>query len=168
MPRPRPSAVPREAVELDAGPWAPEPSPAELERLRADVQRAERRAETAEERAERAERALERSRAREAQRPAPQPPPRPIQREAPAASEKPEPVAARPAPRKLPQRTNEGVDLNDATFENFRSLGLSVTQSARLIAQRDQRGGFRSLDELDGLWGMPRELTETLKRRCHV
>jgi DNA uptake protein ComE-like DNA-binding protein len=55
------------------------------------------------------------------------------------------------------------VLLNDASFEQLRALGLSVSQAARLIAQRDQRGGFSAPDELDGLYGMPGDLIATLK-----
>lgn len=68
------------------------------------------------------------------------------------------------AEKRLRARENGPVALNDATFEDLRSLGLSVSQSARLIAQRDQRGGFSSPDELDGLYGMPRDtITELMQ-----
>jgi DNA uptake protein ComE-like DNA-binding protein len=60
------------------------------------------------------------------------------------------------------------IALNEATFEQLRSLDLSVSQAARLIAQRDQRGGFTSLDELDGLYGMPREVIVKLRERTSV
>jgi DNA uptake protein ComE-like DNA-binding protein len=49
------------------------------------------------------------------------------------------------------------------SFEQLRELGLSVTQSARLIAYRDTRGGFDSLDELDEVPGLPKELRRTLR-----
>jgi hypothetical protein len=60
------------------------------------------------------------------------------------------------------------VDLNTATFEELRALNLSVTQSARLIAQRETRGGFRSVDELDSLYGFPRATLAMLKQRAQV
>jgi DNA uptake protein ComE-like DNA-binding protein len=60
------------------------------------------------------------------------------------------------------------IALNEATFEQLRSLDLSVSQAARLIAQRDQRGGFSSPDELDGLYGLPREVIATLRQRTSV
>lgn len=67
-----------------------------------------------------------------------------------------------------PKRNGEKpIALNEASFEQLRELGLSVNQAARLIAQRDQRGGFSSTDELDGLYGMPREIVDTL-RRCSL
>jgi DNA uptake protein ComE-like DNA-binding protein len=54
------------------------------------------------------------------------------------------------------------IDLNVATFEELRSLGLSVTQSARLIAYRDVRGGYESLDELDEIPGLSRQTRSDL------
>ena len=54
-------------------------------------------------------------------------------------------------------------DINEATFDRLCKLGLSVSQAARLIGQRDQQGGFSSLDELDDLRGLPREMIEMLK-----
>jgi DNA uptake protein ComE-like DNA-binding protein len=60
------------------------------------------------------------------------------------------------------------IVLNDASFEQLRSLDLSVSQAARLIAQRDQRGGFSSPDELAGLYGLPREVIATLRQRTSI
>jgi len=63
---------------------------------------------------------------------------------------------ARPAATR--KKTKNGkLDLNSATFEELRDLGLSVTLSARLIAYRDVRGGFESLDELNGIPGFAKE-----------
>jgi hypothetical protein len=62
----------------------------------------------------------------------------------------------------------EPVDLNTASFETVRELGLSVTQAARLIAQRDQRGGFSSLADLDSLYGFPQGLLEDLRRKSTI
>jgi DNA uptake protein ComE-like DNA-binding protein len=55
-------------------------------------------------------------------------------------------------------------DHNSASFEDLRGLGLSVNQAARVIAQRDQRGGFASVENLDTLNGVPREVIEQPKR----
>jgi DNA uptake protein ComE-like DNA-binding protein len=75
-------------------------------------------------------------------------------------------------PRKLPPvprpPRGEKVDLNGVTFEALRGIGLSVTQSARLIAQRDERNGFTSLSDLDSVWGMPHETLEQLKQSTYV
>jgi hypothetical protein len=49
---------------------------------------------------------------------------------------------ARSKARRPERSTNGRLDLNAATFEDLRSLGLSVTQSARVIAYRDTRGGM--------------------------
>jgi DNA uptake protein ComE-like DNA-binding protein len=60
------------------------------------------------------------------------------------------------------------LDVNEATFEQFRDLGLSVTQSARLISHRDARGGFDSLDELDEVPGLPKGLKRTLRDQLEL
>jgi len=60
------------------------------------------------------------------------------------------------------------LELNEAKFEELRDLGLSVTQSARLIAYRDVRGGYESLDELDNVPGLPRETLADLRARLTV
>jgi DNA uptake protein ComE-like DNA-binding protein len=60
---------------------------------------------------------------------------------------------------------SEVLNVNDASFEELRKLGLSVTQSARLIAYRDLRGGYESLNELDEVPGLPREVRRELKAR---
>jgi DNA uptake protein ComE-like DNA-binding protein len=72
-------------------------------------------------------------------------------------------VAAKAAQRsrRTTKKQNE-PDLNSATFEQLRDLGLSVTQSARLIAYRDVRGGFESADELDEIPGLPKETRRAL------
>ncbi len=58
------------------------------------------------------------------------------------------------------------LDLNAASFEELRSLGLSVSQAARFVAQRDERGGLRSPEDVDSLYGLPREVKEALKARA--
>jgi DNA uptake protein ComE-like DNA-binding protein len=60
------------------------------------------------------------------------------------------------------------LDVNSATFEQFRDLGLPVTQCARIISYRDVRHGFGSLEELDGIPGLPRETQTTLKSQLGI
>jgi DNA uptake protein ComE-like DNA-binding protein len=60
-------------------------------------------------------------------------------------------------------RGNGKLDLNEASFEELRELGLSVTQSARLIAYRDVRGGYESLDEIDDVPGLSEQTRGDLK-----
>jgi DNA uptake protein ComE-like DNA-binding protein len=67
-------------------------------------------------------------------------------------------------PSLQPARAKKGkVDVNIATFEELRDLGLSVTQCARLISYRDSRQGFDSMNEIDEVPGFPDELRRTLK-----
>jgi DNA uptake protein ComE-like DNA-binding protein len=54
------------------------------------------------------------------------------------------------------------VRLCDATFEDLRRLGLSVTQSSRLLRLRDQNA-LRSIDDLDEVPGIPNVLLKELR-----
>jgi hypothetical protein len=38
-----------------------------------------------------------------------------------------------------------------------------VTQANRVLKQPERSGGFRSLAEVDDLWGLPHDVKETLK-----
>lgn len=57
------------------------------------------------------------------------------------------------------------LDINEVSFEELRALGLSITQSARLVAIRETRGTLKSVDVLDELKDVPRATMEKLKRR---
>lgn len=60
------------------------------------------------------------------------------------------------------------LDLNRASFEEVRALGVSATQATRVISARDAVGAFASLDELDRLPGFSAEQLEALKRSVSV
>jgi len=75
---------------------------------------------------------------------------------APRRAERPEPVADRP------------LDLNQATFEQLRSLDLSRTQSHRVLAYRKRLRGFESIEQLDDVPGFPKGTRDQLKRRLSV
>jgi helix-hairpin-helix protein len=77
----------------------------------------------------------------------------------PAASRRadaPEPVAGRP------------LDLNQASFEQLRSLDLSRTQSHRVLAYRKRLRGFESIEQLDDVPGFPKRIRDQLKHRLTV
>jgi DNA uptake protein ComE-like DNA-binding protein len=79
------------------------------------------------------------------------------------------PPPKRPAKPRKPKGDLAGKpDLNEVTFEELRGLGLSVTQSARMIAYRDVRGGFGSIDELNGIPGLSRETLAKLNDQLSV
>jgi DNA uptake protein ComE-like DNA-binding protein len=84
--------------------------------------------------------------------------------EKPSPAEKPKPAKPRRAPK--PKR-GSGLDLNSATFEQLRGLGLSITQSARLIAYRDTRG-FESLDDLAAVPGFSRDTLRDLSSQVQL
>jgi DNA uptake protein ComE-like DNA-binding protein len=78
---------------------------------------------------------------------------------------KPKALSRRPKRR---TSRNGRLDLNAATFDELRSLGLSVTQSKRLIAYRDARGGYASLDELDEVPGLSKATRAELRSRLKL
>jgi DNA uptake protein ComE-like DNA-binding protein len=71
-------------------------------------------------------------------------------------------------PRRGGSGKNGTLDLNYASFEELRDLGLSVTQCARVIAYRDTRGGFDSVDELDEIPGLPKDTRVALRSRLSL
>ena len=60
------------------------------------------------------------------------------------------------------------LNLNDATFEQLREVGLSVTQTGRVLAHRERSGRFTSLDELEGIPGFPADFLAQIKSRLTV
>jgi Helix-hairpin-helix motif len=64
----------------------------------------------------------------------------------------------------------DAVPWSDAAGQGevLRLIEALTVRAARIIAQRDTRGGFQSLDELDSLYGIPRELIEELKRSVTI
>lgn len=74
---------------------------------------------------------------------------------------------AEPTPRAADQGAGI-IALNSAGFEDFRALGLSVTQVARVIAFRDTRGGFSDLGQLDDVRGLSAEDRAMLRSRTTI
>jgi DNA uptake protein ComE-like DNA-binding protein len=60
------------------------------------------------------------------------------------------------------------LNLNDATFEQLRDVGLSVTQTGRVLAHRERSGRFGSVDELEGIAGFPADFLAQIKTRLTV
>jgi hypothetical protein len=73
---------------------------------------------------------------------------------------------AEPEPEGRSDPISRALDaLNRISFEQLRDLGLSVTQSARLLARRDARGSLASFDDLSDLAGFSREVLDQLRKR---
>jgi DNA uptake protein ComE-like DNA-binding protein len=68
----------------------------------------------------------------------------------------PEKPSSEPAAPSAPAASGDQINLNEATFEDLRDLGFSVTQATRVITYRERASGFDSLDDLSGVPGMPR------------
>ncbi|CAN5497015.1 hypothetical protein BH10ACT11_BH10ACT11_01460 [soil metagenome] len=64
--------------------------------------------------------------------------------------------------------TGPTVNVNTASYEDLRGLGLSVTQTGRMLAFRERTGGFGSVAELESVPGLPSELIGELKPRLSV
>jgi competence protein ComEA len=62
----------------------------------------------------------------------------------------------------------ELLDINAASYEELRTLRLSVTQTGRVLAHRERKGGFGSLDELDEIPGFPQAFLAELKSQLRV
>lgn len=89
----------------------------------------------------------------------------------PAPAPEPEPVAEPEPQRRSPpavephQAAEDMVSLSLAEFKELRELGMSVTQAKRVIRYREERNGFRTLDELDQVPGFPRTFLSGVKER---
>ncbi len=57
------------------------------------------------------------------------------------------------------------LSLTTATPEQLRDLGLTMTQTRRVLRYRAEHGGFSSVDELDELPGFPHRLLADVKTR---
>ena len=57
------------------------------------------------------------------------------------------------------------TNLNQATFEQLRDVGFSVTQATRVITYRARQNGFSSLDDLADVPGMPGPLLREIKSK---
>ncbi|MGZ5355377.1 MAG: ComEA family DNA-binding protein [Solirubrobacterales bacterium] len=76
-----------------------------------------------------------------------------------------EPHRSREAPADDAATHLELVNLNSATFEQLRGMGMSVTQATRVIAYRERQNGFDAVDDLDAVPGFPAEALARLKER---
>lgn len=80
----------------------------------------------------------------------------------------PSPAAPRrdaPAPGAVADRR---LDLNQVSFEQLRSLDLTITQCHRVLAYRKRLRGFDSIDQLDEVPGFPKGKREALRHRLTV
>lgn len=95
-------------------------------------------------------------------------PPRP-QRPPAAATPppRPRPIGSRRTVRAGTRGTGE-LDLNAASFEEVRALGLTIGEAARFISQRDRRRGLRFIEEIETFYGIPAEVKRKLTARGRV
>jgi DNA uptake protein ComE-like DNA-binding protein len=82
---------------------------------------------------------------------------------------------AAPTRRRKPATNGNGaarkggakLDLNNATFDQLRGLGLSVTQTSRLISYRES-DGFTSVDDLEQIPGLAQGTVAKLRSQVRV
>jgi competence ComEA-like helix-hairpin-helix protein len=60
------------------------------------------------------------------------------------------------------------VNLNEASFEQLREIGFSVTQATRVITYREREQGFDEVDDLDVVPGMPKSFLNEVKKNLTV
>ena len=65
-------------------------------------------------------------------------------------------------------QSGEAINLNTVTFEQLRALGMSITQSKRVIAYRERLGGYETVDDLDAVPGFPMAFRAELKSKLTV
>jgi DNA uptake protein ComE-like DNA-binding protein len=140
---------PAEAVPVDPATTAE--LGAEVQRLRDELGEAQKRARDDHQRADRAERELAA-----------------LQERVTAMKRAAAQAAAASHPGDGGGAVSGKLDLNSASFEQLRDVGLSVTQAARLIGQREQHGGFASVDDVDRVVGLPRDVKQSLKEHGRV
>lgn len=83
-----------------------------------------------------------------------------------AEAEVPRESPSSPAPKG--ETGDDRINLNDATFEQLRGLGLSVTQATRILAYRERFGGYSSLEDLDKVPGFTPEKIDSMRARFTV
>jgi DNA uptake protein ComE-like DNA-binding protein len=143
--------VVEEAEAVPADPAAAAELGAEVQRLRRELGEAEKRAES------------ERTRAEDAKREATK-----LRERAEAMKRAAGRATAMANPGEGGADDGGALDLNMASFEELRAVGLSVTQAARLIGQREQHGGFESVGDVDAIVGIPKTVKQTLKQHGSV
>ena len=85
----------------------------------------------------------------------------------PPAAESPPPVEeSLPADETV--APGDQIKLNDATFEDLREIGFSVTQATRVLTYRERQKGFQSVDDLAEVPGMPDEFLAQVRSRLTV
>jgi len=101
--------------------------------------------------------------------PTPEPEPEPTPEPEPEPTPEPEPEPEpEPTPEPEPSATDSKPIINSATYDDLRGLGLSVTQTGRVLALRERQGEFTSLDELDSIPGFPRDFLRGIKEKLSL
>ena len=57
------------------------------------------------------------------------------------------------------------LDINKASFQQLRDVGLSVTQATRVIAYRERQEGFASIDDLESVPGFSKRFLAGVRDR---
>ena len=57
------------------------------------------------------------------------------------------------------------LSLSEASFDELREIGMSVTQAKRVIRYREENDGFTDVDELDRVPGFPKAFLTQVKDR---
>ena len=74
----------------------------------------------------------------------------------------------RPLEEESPVSPTGRLDANAASFEQFRELGFTPSQSAKLIARRESAGGFKAKADLRRISGLSKSARELVEKRLSV
>ncbi len=72
-----------------------------------------------------------------------------------------------PKQAKQAAEDGDGINLQTASFEELRELGMSITQALRVLDYRERNGGF-SVDDLDRVPGFSRDTRIAIKQKLVV
>jgi DNA uptake protein ComE-like DNA-binding protein len=79
----------------------------------------------------------------------------------------PSPDTEPPQQAKRAPADGDGINLQTASFEELRELGMSITQALRVLDYRERNGGF-SIDDLDRVPGFSSDTRIAIKQKLVV
>jgi DNA uptake protein ComE-like DNA-binding protein len=73
-----------------------------------------------------------------------------------------------PEQAERPAENGDAINLQTASYEDLRELGMSITQAKRVLDFRERNGAFNSVDDLDRVPGFSRDTLIAVKQKLVV
>ena len=73
-----------------------------------------------------------------------------------------------PEQSERPPENGDAINLQTASYEDLRELGMSITQAKRVLDFRERNGAFDSVDDLDRVPGFSRDTLIAVKQKLVV